>query len=98
MSVNNLSISVGTPTDQFSMAHGTLIKTADTIDETPVDIEVLAVSLFSPDGGSAAIIRESDGAKQAFAYEGINKTLNKLSSCTLASGSFDFIANDKIEL
>jgi hypothetical protein len=98
MSINNLTITVGTAEDQFSMVHGTLIKTAATINETPVDIDVTSTSFFNAAGGNATIVRESDGLNKAFAYEGVDSVLSQLSNCTLASGSFDFVANDKIEL
>lgn len=98
MSIDNLTVTAGNRVDDFSMVRGSLVKTPDTIDETPIDIDVISVTFFDPDGGTANIFRESDGAKTAFTYEGIDAALNQLSSCTLASGSFDFVANDKIEL
>lgn len=91
---DNLTITEGGGSDNLSMVHGTLITTADTLDQVGITIHAVNTRIF-PAAGSATI-RQADGTTQEFAYTG--KTANTFTGCTIEVESFEFDVDDKIEI
>lgn len=90
--MDGLTLGAGSAVDGLGKEYFTQTTSGDTLSETPDTVSVQSTENFA-ESGTFKLFRNSDGEEIEVTYTG--KTDTTFTGCTIASGTFVYVAGDR---